>query len=64
MPVAADYRQKIPSVDPEMQRAAAEVIDNPDAYFEQRRALREREAEAHLREVLSQRWARRGRKRR
>ncbi|MDQ3275044.1 MAG: hypothetical protein M3Q39_08460 [Actinomycetota bacterium] len=64
MPVAADYRQKIPSVDPEMQRAAAEVIDNPDEYFERRRALREREAEAYLRGILSRPWAWRGRKRR
>jgi hypothetical protein len=56
MPVAPSYTQKIPSVDPAMQEAVAEVLENPDGYFKRRRAQREQEAEAHLRGVLSRSW--------
>lgn len=65
MSVAAGYyRHKIPSVDPEMRQAVADVIENPEAYFKQCRAQREREAEAHLHGILSRPWARWGRKQR
>jgi len=46
--VAVDYRRKIPSVDPEMGRAAEDIIERPDSYFSESRALREREAVAYL----------------
>lgn len=36
---------KLPSVDPEVEQAAADIVRDPDAYFERQRALCEREAE-------------------
>jgi hypothetical protein len=45
--------QKIPSVDPETERAAADVVRDPDAYFERQRAICEREAEEYVRRALA-----------
>lgn len=44
---------RIPSVDPENERAAADVVRDPDAYFERQRALREREAEEYVKRELA-----------
>lgn len=41
-------RQWIPSVDPEIEQAADDVIRDPDAYFERQRALCKREAEEYV----------------
>ena len=44
-------RRRIPSVDPEIEQAANDVIRDPDAYFERQRALCalcEREAEEYV----------------
>jgi hypothetical protein len=41
-------RHKIPSVDPEIEQAAADIVRDADAYFERQRALREREAEEYV----------------
>jgi hypothetical protein len=40
--------QKIPSVDPETEQAAADVVRDPDAYFERQRAICEQEAEKYV----------------
>lgn len=45
--------QKIPSVDPETERAAAEVLRDPDAYFERQRAICAREAEEYVERALA-----------
>ncbi len=51
---------KIPSVDPEVEQAAADIVRDPDAYFERQRALREREAEEYVeRELATSRRRRR-----
>jgi hypothetical protein len=39
---------KIPSVDPEIEQAANEVLRDPDAYFERQRELCQREAEEYV----------------
>lgn len=44
--------QKIPSVDPENERAAVDVVRDPDAYFVRQRALREREAGEYVEREL------------
>lgn len=44
---------KIPSVDPEIERAAADIVRDPDAYFERQRALREQEAEEYVERELA-----------
>ncbi len=41
-------RRRIPSVDPEIEQAANDVIRDPDAYFQRQRALCEREAEEYV----------------
>jgi hypothetical protein len=41
-------RRRIPSVDPDIEQAANDVIRDPDAYFERQRALCEREAEEYV----------------
>jgi hypothetical protein len=45
--------RKIPSVDPENEQAAADVVRDPDAYFERQRALCEREAEEYVTRELA-----------
>lgn len=45
--------RKIPSVDPENEQAAADVVHDPDAYFERQRALCEREAEEYVERELA-----------
>lgn len=45
--------QKIPSVDPETEQAAADVVRDPDAYFERQRAMCEREAEEYVKWALA-----------
>jgi hypothetical protein len=45
--------QKIPSVDPETERAAADVVRDPDAYFQRQRAICEREAEEYVERALA-----------
>jgi hypothetical protein len=41
-------RRKIPSVNPEIKKAADDVVRDPEAYFERQRALCEREAEEYV----------------
>ena len=53
--------QKIPSVDPETERAAADVVRDPDAYFERQRAIREREAEEYVEQALAHAYSMRPR---
>lgn len=51
---------KLPSVNPEVEQAAADIVRDPDAYFERQRALREREAEEYVeRELATSRRRRR-----
>lgn len=51
---------KLPSVDPEVEQAAADIVRDPDAYFERQRALCEREAEEYVeRELATSRRRRR-----
>lgn len=51
---------KLPSVDPEVEQAAADIVRDPDAYFERQRALREREAKEYVeRELATSRRRRR-----
>lgn len=51
---------KLPSVDPEIEQAAADIVRDPDAYFERQRALREQEAEEYVeRELATSRRRRR-----
>lgn len=47
------YRHRIPSVDPEVEQAADDVLRDPDAYFVRQRALYQREAEAYVRQELA-----------
>jgi hypothetical protein len=55
--------QKIPSADPDIDLAIAEVIENPDRYFDRRRALRREHARRYVRDALSvAAAARRGRR--
>lgn len=49
--------QKIPSVDPETERAAADVVRDPDAYFERQGALCEREAEEYVEWALARAYS-------
>lgn len=44
--------RRLPSVDPEIERAADDVVRDPDAYFVRQRALREREAEVYVEREL------------
>lgn len=44
---------KLPSVDPEMERAAADIVRDPDAYFERQRTRCEREAEEYVENQLA-----------
>jgi hypothetical protein len=44
---------KIPSADPDMDRAIVEVIENADEYFDKRRALRREEARTYVRGALA-----------
>jgi hypothetical protein len=53
--------QKIPSVDPETERAAADVVRDPDAYFERQRAICEREAEEYVKWALARAYSMRSR---
>jgi hypothetical protein len=45
--------QKLPSVDPEVEQAAADIVRDPDAYFERQRALRAWEAEEYVERELA-----------
>lgn len=45
--------QKLPSVDPEIEQAAADIVRDPDAYFERQRALRAWEAEEYVESELA-----------
>jgi hypothetical protein len=40
--------RRLPSVDPEVEQAADEVVRDPDAYFIRQRELREREAQEYV----------------
>ncbi|MDQ3762548.1 MAG: hypothetical protein M3460_13010 [Actinomycetota bacterium] len=40
-------------MDPEIERAAVDIVRDPDAYFERQRALREREAEEYVERELT-----------
>jgi hypothetical protein len=53
--------QRIPSVDPEIEQAADDVIRDPDAYFERQRALCEREAEEYVGRELARAFSMRRR---
>ncbi len=44
---------KLPSVDPEVEQAAADIVRDPDAYFERQRRLCEREAEEYVQGELA-----------
>ncbi len=44
---------KLPSVDPEIERAAADIVQDPDAYFERQRTWCEREAEKYVENQLA-----------
>lgn len=44
---------KIPSVDPEIEQAAVDIVRDPDAYFERQRALCEQEAEEYVERELA-----------
>ncbi|MGH3885556.1 MAG: hypothetical protein ACRDSZ_03130 [Pseudonocardiaceae bacterium] len=47
-------------MDPEVEQAAADIVRDPDAYFERQRALCEREAEEYVeRELATSRRRRR-----
>jgi hypothetical protein len=54
-------RHKIPSVDPEIKKAADDVVRDPDAYFERQRALCEREAEEYVGRELARAFSMRRR---
>lgn len=54
------FSHKLPSVDPEVEQAAADIVRDPDVYFERQRALRAREAEEYVeRELATSRRRRR-----
>lgn len=53
--------RKIPSTDPEIKKAADEVVRDPDAYFERQRALCEREAEEYVGRELARAFSMRRR---
>lgn len=44
---------KLPSVDPKIERAAADIVWDPDAYFERQRTRCEREAEEWVERQLA-----------
>jgi hypothetical protein len=44
---------KLPSVDPEIEQAATDIVRDPDAYFERQRAQHEREAEEYVARELT-----------
>jgi hypothetical protein len=52
---------KIPSVDPEVERAADDVVRDPDAYFERQRALCQREAAEYVKRELARAFSMRRR---
>lgn len=41
-------RSKLPSVDPEIEQAASDIVRDADAYFDRQRALYRREAEEYV----------------
>jgi hypothetical protein len=47
------FSHKLPSVDPEVEQAAADIVRDPDVYFERQRALRAREAEEYVERKLA-----------
>ena len=53
--------RKIPSVDPEIQKDADDLVRDPDAYFERQRALCEREAEEYVGRELARAFSMRRR---
>jgi hypothetical protein len=52
---------KLPSVDPEVERAAEDVVRDPDAYFERQRALCAREADEFVGRELARAFSMRRR---
>ena len=52
---------RIPSVDPAIERAADDVVRDPDAYFERQRALCAREAEEYVGRELARAFSMRRR---
>lgn len=52
---------KLPSVDPAIEQAAADVLRDPDAYFERQRALCAREAEEYVGRELARAFSMRRR---
>ncbi|MGQ0718202.1 MAG: hypothetical protein ACT4NP_13020 [Pseudonocardiales bacterium] len=60
MAAGSVFTHKLPSVDPEVEQAAADIVRDPNAYFERERALHEREAEEYVeRELATSRSCRR-----
>lgn len=53
--------QRIPSVDPDIEQAADDVVRDPDAYFERQRALCAREAEEYVGRELARAFSMRRR---
>lgn len=41
-------RSKLPSVDPEIEQAASDIVRDADAYFDRQRALYRQEAEEYV----------------
>lgn len=52
MAIGGVSSRRLPSVDPEIERAAHDVVRDPDAYFMRQRALRELEAEEYVEQEL------------
>jgi hypothetical protein len=44
---------KLPSVDPAIEQAAVDIVEEPDTYFARQRTLREREAEEWVKRELN-----------
>jgi hypothetical protein len=61
MATGSASRRRIPSVDPEIEQAANDVIRDPDAYFERQRALCKQEAEEYVGRELARAYSMRRR---
>jgi hypothetical protein len=55
MVVGSVSRSKLPSVDPEVEQAASDMIENPDAYFYRERELRRQEAKEYVADSIQHR---------
>ena len=52
-------RSMLPSVDPEIEQAASDIVRDADAYFDRQRALYRQEAEEYVTVSMRQRQSRR-----